>query len=137
MHRVLHPCIIMVITAIITITTVMTTTGTQLLLLLQYIFLCHNPDMVLHLHLGVHTAKTSQRKEGLLHQLLSLQLMITDLLPLLYHHIHRHLRLLVVLDMVPVCRVDLLFLPLLLYQSHLCPPFRLLIHILQVNVEQG
>lgn len=95
--------------------------------------------MVLHLHLGVHTAKTSQIKEGLLqlHQLLSLQLMITDLLPLLYHHIHRQLHLLVALDMVPVCRVELLFLTLLLYQSHLCPPFRSLIHIFQVNMEQG
>lgn len=137
MHQVLHPCIIMVITAIITITRVMTTTGIQLLLPLRYISLRRNPDIVPHLHLGVHTAKTSQRKEGLLHQLLSLQLMITDLLPLLYHHIHRLLHLLVVLDMVTVHRVDPLPLPLLLYQSHLCPPFRLLIHILQVNVEQG
>lgn len=119
-----------------TTTTVTMTTGIlQLPLLLQYIFLRHSPDTVLHLHpVGVRTAKTSQRKAGVLHQLPSLQLMTTDLLPSPYHRIHHRLRLLVGLSMLPVRR---LFLPLLLYQSHLCPPSRLLIHVLQVNVELG
>lgn len=139
MHLVLHPCITMVIMATITITRVMTTIGIQvwLLLLLLHIFLCLNPDTVLHLHPGVHTAETSHRKEALLHQLLSLQLTITILLPLPCLHIHGHLHLLVVLHVIPVCMGDPLFLPLPFYQSHPCLPFLLLMHILQANMGQG
>jgi hypothetical protein len=50
-------CNIMVITAIITITMVMKTTGIWLLLLPRLISLYIHPDMLLHHHLGVHMAK--------------------------------------------------------------------------------
>ncbi|KAF8646958.1 hypothetical protein HU200_065470 [Digitaria exilis] len=100
-------------------------------------FLCRNQDMVHRLHLDAHIAKTSQRKEAQLPQLLSLQLMITVLLLMPHHHIHGHLRLLVVLHMIPLCTVDPLFHPLLFYQSHLCPLFLLLMHILQVYMDRG
>ncbi|CAO2172702.1 unnamed protein product [Urochloa humidicola] len=61
--------------------------------------------------------------------------MITVLL-LPHLRIHGHLRLLIVLNTIP-CTVDPLFHPLLFYQSHLCPPFLLLMHILQANMERG
>lgn len=63
--------------------------------------------------------------------------MITILLQVPHHHIHGHLHLLVILHMIPLCMVDPLFHPLVFYQSHRCPPFLLLMRILQVNMERG
>ena len=63
--------------------------------------------------------------------------MITVLLILLLHHlIHYHLLLFVILHVVLICTVDLLFRPLQFFQSRLCPLFLLVMHTLQVSVQQ-